>query len=178
MKFVRITQAHPFLVSIQHWYESSFPPPERRTFDDLLHLLPRPDMYLCALVNSDKLVGFIIYWQWAECLFVEHFAIDPDQRGRQFGQRALQVLLQVSAPFVVLEVELPQDDLSIRRIHFYERQGFHLTAFPYAQPPYLRGNQPIPMRLMSIPALTDQSQFTALTDIIFKRVYQRFHQPD
>ncbi|GAB2537449.1 GNAT family N-acetyltransferase [Spirosoma aerophilum] len=175
MQFVRINQAHPFLESIQLWYENSFPPSERRTFCDLLRLLPYPEMHLCGLVSEDKLVGFIIYWQWEECLFVEHFAIDPGLRGRQYGQQALDIVFRQSASYVVLEVELPNDNLSIRRIAFYERQGFYLNVFPYAQPPYQRGNPSIPMHLLSTPAITSQQLFTEFSTLIYERVYQRFY---
>jgi ribosomal protein S18 acetylase RimI-like enzyme len=178
MEFVRITQAHPFLDSIQGWYETSFPPPERRTFNDLLQLLPHPDMHVCGLVSEDQLVGFIVYWPWEEFLFVEHVAIDPNRRGRQLGHQAIEHVLRLTTPYVVLEVELPEDDFSIRRIQFYERLGFHLTTFSYAQPPYQRGEPSIPMQLMSIPAITHPNVCTAVANTIRERVYERFYKPE
>ncbi|MFD2934290.1 GNAT family N-acetyltransferase [Spirosoma flavum] len=175
MTFLQISQEHQYLTIIQKWYEGSFPPDERRNFNDLLQLLPCPEMHLCALIDQDHLVGFIIYWQWADAVFVEHFAIDPEQRGKQFGQRALNQLLRRESPYFILEVERPEDEISRSRIRFYERQGFYLNSFDYAQPPYQRGNLPIPMRLMSIPAIIEQDEFEGFSQLIKERVYERFY---
>lgn len=175
MIFVRIEQEHPYLNTIQTWYEESFPANERRAFTNLLKLLSCPDMHLCGLVEQDRLVGFIIYWHWSELVFVEHFAIDPNQRGQRLGQQALDKLLALNSPYFILEVELPQDDISRRRIQFYERQGFYLNLFNYNQPPYKLGMPEIPMHLMSIPAIENQETFTLLSALIKARVYNRFY---
>ncbi|MCX6216281.1 GNAT family N-acetyltransferase [Spirosoma sp.] len=175
MFFQRITGPHPFLAPIQIWYEGSFPDEERREFDNLLQLLPQPDMHLCALIAEERLIGFIIYWRWPEAVYVEHFAIDPEQRSRQLGQRALTHLRQLDSPCFLLEVELATDELSRRRIQFYERQGFSLNPFPYTQPPYQRGNPPIPMHLMSSPAIVSQQEFAGYSRLIHERVYERFY---
>ncbi|SFB93927.1 GNAT family N-acetyltransferase [Spirosoma endophyticum] len=175
MTFLRITAEHPHLATIQTWYETSFPANERRRFDALRQLLPYSDMHLCALIDEDRLVGFIIYWQWPSVVFVEHFAIDPTLRGNQLGQRALDELLRIDSLYFILEVELPQDDIGRRRIQFYERQGFSLNPFPYAQPPYEVGNPPIPMHLLSIPIMPSQDEFDTISVLIKERIYERFY---
>lgn len=167
--------SHPYLTTIQTWYETSFPPDERRQFEDLLQLLPHADMHLCGLVDRERLIGFIVYWHWPEMLFVEHIAVDPEQRSKQYGQRAISELRRLESPYVVLEVELPQDAISRRRIQFYERQGFTLNPFSYAQPPYQAGNPAIPMHLVSIPAILDQEIFSNLSQLIKERVYEQFY---
>ncbi|GAB4039187.1 hypothetical protein GCM10028774_39790 [Spirosoma jeollabukense] len=133
-------------------------------------------MHLCALIDQGQLVGFIIYWQWPSVLFVEHFAIDPTRRGNQLGQRALDELLRIDSFYYVLEVERAEADISRRRIQFYERQGFSLNPFPYAQPPYEAGNSPIPMHLLSIPIIPSQEDFNTISAMIKERVYERFYQ--
>ena len=177
MDFQRITQPHPDLNTIRVWYETAFPAHERRTFDGLLELLPCPDMHLCALVADAKWVGFIIYWQWPDVstLFIEHIAIDPQQRNKQFGQQVIQQILQLDFTHFLLEAECPTDAISERRIGFYERQGFSLNLFAYAQPPYQRGKPDIPMKLMSIPALEQQKEFDEFSKLIKERVYERFY---
>jgi ribosomal protein S18 acetylase RimI-like enzyme len=175
MTFFRIDQLHPHLIHIQKWYEGAFPITERRHFDDLLALLSDPDMYLCALLDTDQLIGFILYWQWPDFLFVEHFVIDPDQRGKQYGQQVLAQLLKLDSPYYILEVERPEDDISQRRVRFYERQGFTLNLYDYWQPPYQPGMVAVPMRLMSIPAITHAQDFERFSKLIKTRVYQRFY---
>ncbi|MVM34504.1 GNAT family N-acetyltransferase [Spirosoma sp. HMF4905] len=176
MTFLRITKPHPYLNSIQIWYEGSFPTDERRSFADLVTLLSCPDMHFCALIDTNQLVGFIIYWQWPDALFVEHFAIDPAQRGKQVGQQALAQLLGTDYTYIILEVERPEDELSQRRVRFYERQGFFLNLFDYVQPPYQPGKAAIPMRLMSIPSIANQSDFDTFSELIKKQVYERFYR--
>ena len=175
MVFLPISKVHPHLKSIKVWYEEAFPVHERRNFDELVDLLPCPDMHVCALMNQEQLVGFIIYWQWNDVVFVEHFAIDPEQRGKQFGQQALAILLRIPYRYVILEVERPIDETSQRRVRFYERQGFTLNPFHYVQPPYQPGKPAVPMRLMSIPAITDEEEFINISDRIKERVYERFY---
>ena len=177
MNLVRITRIHPYLTPIQGWYQTAFPPHERRPFEALVQLLPQPDMHLCALVEAGQPVGFITYWQWPDAgvLFIEHFAIDPHWRGRQLGQQALTQVLSVPAAYYLLEAERPVDDISKRRIHFYERQGFRVNAFPYAQPPYQPGNPAIPMKLLSRPVIHEQTLFNELSRLIEERVYRRFY---
>ena len=175
MIFLRITEEHPHLSIIQSWYEESFPANERRRFDALRQLLPCSDMHLCALIDQDQPVGFIIYWQWPNIIFVEHFAIDPNLRGNQLGQRAIDELLRIDSLYYILEAELPEDEISRRRIQFYKRQGFSLNPSPYAQPPYEAGNPPIPMHLLSKPIIPSQADFDTLSALIKERVYERFY---
>ncbi len=178
MELVRITGTHPYLTLIRSWYETAFPPEERRDFDLLIQLLPNPDLHLCALVQAGQPVGFISYWQWPDAgvLFIEHFAIDPDRRGRQLGQEALAQILNIPVTYYMLEAELPTDDLSKPRIRFYERQGFQVNDFPYAQPPYQLGNPAIPMKILSMPIILDKAVFEEFCRLIEERVYQRFYQ--
>ncbi len=178
MHMHRITQPHPYLNSIRLWYETAFPANERRRFDELLELLSCPDMHLCALVSEHQPVGFIIFWPWPDesLLFIEHLAIDPDQRSKQFGQQALYEVLQLGFACYLLEAECPVDAISERRIRFYERQGFSVNPFAYAQPPYQRGNPAIPMKLLSIPAISLQADFKRYRELIKERVYERFYR--
>ena len=178
MKAIRITYSHPYLTDLQPWYEDSFPALERRSFDDLLTLLTCPDMHLCALVSAEQPVGFIIYWHWPDIdvVFIEHFAIDPARRGQQLGQQALATILEIKATYFFLETELPTDDIQQRRIRFYERQGFVVNEFAYAQPPYQRENPAIPMKLLSIPAIRQKEEFDRFRGEIQGRVYKRFYE--
>lgn len=175
MHLLPIPAHHPYLTPIQIWYEASFPPDERRLFGQLVQLLDCPDMHLRGLIDGDDLVGFIVYWHWPEMLFVEHIAVDPARRGRQYGQQAMSQLLRLESPYHVLEVELPQDGISQRRVRFYKRMGFSVAPFSYAQPPYQANNPAIPMHLMASPAIPDQETFGALSQLIQERVYERFY---
>jgi hypothetical protein len=52
---------------------------------------------------------------------------------------------------MLLEVEPGEDEISRRRILFYERLGMKLCPFDYKQPPYRKNEKPFPMLIMSFP---------------------------
>ena len=74
-------------------------------------------------------------------------------------------------PFV-LEVEMPADDLSRRRIAFYERNGFTLWRdCAYMQPPYRPEDAPLPMLLMVKGNLSPEEDFQRVKQTIHREVY-------
>ena len=72
---------------------------------------------------------------------------------------------------IVLEVELPEDELSKRRIGVYERNGFTHCEKPYMQPPYRKSGSPIPMYIMFSGADSIDGIFDTITSEIYKNVY-------
>ncbi|WP_338869579.1 GNAT family N-acetyltransferase [Spirosoma sp. SC4-14] len=178
MELLRITQEHPYLGIIQPWYEVSFPPEERREFAQLRQLLGCSEMYMNVLLEEQRPVGFIIYWRWDDLLYIEHFAIDPELRGKQVGQKVLPLIINLGSRYMILEVELPNDPVSQSRIRFYERAGFVLNQFEYLQPPYRLDGIGVPMKLMSMPAIADIAMFDRLSSFLKENVYERFYQAD
>jgi hypothetical protein len=62
----------------------------------------------------------------------------------------LNAWLEAKGKPVALEVELPTDALTRRRVGFYERNGFVLHGdFEYLQPPYKPGDDELPLKLMT-----------------------------
>ena len=72
---------------------------------------------------------------------------------------------------VVLEVEMPTEEMSKRRIGFYERLGFVLDHHVYFQPPYRRGEALLEMRLMTHGELDLERSFKRVKTIIHQNVY-------
>jgi len=176
MVYKRITQRHaPELTSLQQLYEQAFPVQERREFEQLLQLLDEPDMHLDVAVVGTRMAGFYIFWQFESFCFLEHLAIQPDLQGQGFGQQFLQRLLREAGEKLVLEVERPGDETTRRRIRFYEGLGFTLhPGFDYYQPPYRKGQPPVPLYLMTSPPLTDAVALAWLSRVIKQQVYERF----
>ena len=52
------------------------------------------------------------------------FAVDPAQRNGGHGKNVLNHLCQLLQHPIVLEVEMPEEEMAQRRINFYKRQGF------------------------------------------------------
>lgn len=113
--------------------------------------------YRFDLVTADgQFVGFNLWWNFSDVRYIEHLATFPRLRGKGYGQRILRDFFSASDVPVLLEVEPPTDDVSKRRIGFYQRTGFVLNAHPYTHPPYKKGGAHVPLMLMTYPApLTD-----------------------
>ena len=67
---------------------------------------------------------------------------------------------------------MPTDDLSRRRIAFYERNGFTLWRdCVYQQPPYRPEDTPLPMLLMVRGNLDPKNDFARVKATIHREVY-------
>jgi GNAT superfamily N-acetyltransferase len=168
-------QQHAAIPFIQQLYEAAFPAPERRAWPQLLTMLPHPGMQLSVIQEAEVPIGFVIAWPLQSWQYIEHLAIDPGQRGRQYGSRLIQQLIEDATGNIILEVEPPHDEMAARRIEFYRRAGFHTIPFPYQQPPYRAGEAPLPMQLMSLLPVTDATEFEKMASAIKTGVYEAWY---
>ncbi len=176
MKMFRIRSAkHPMLNMILPLYSSTFPVGERRTPGALLKMLTVDQMRLMVVTDIGKFVGFMIYWQFRDFIFLEHMAISPKLRGLGYGRRMMHELMDKSHYQIVLEVEHPTEQTSKKRIRFYEGLGFMKIPHPYFQPPYEKNGKPIPMVLMALTSFNDMATLNDTLRQIREEVYERFY---
>ena len=160
------------LMQIRVLYESCFPQAERREWEQVLTLLRTSgSMEIHELRVNEQFTGFLIGWQLPDFYFIEHFAIQPQFRGQQYGGTVISIL-QSKHPCIVLECEPPSDDYSIRRISFYEKLGFAQFPFPYFQPAYRTGEAPLAMLLMRFPADCSETMFQPFVQSLNNIVYR------
>ena len=110
--------------------EQSFPADERRKKEGQQKLLDEEKYELLGVRNEGGLLAFLAVWEFAEFVFIEHFAVSEKARNSGIGGKMLEELARQKAGKVVLEVELPEDSLKKRRIGFYERHGFTFNKSP------------------------------------------------
>lgn len=116
--------------------EQSFPSTERRDDAEQLKTMSHPDYRLCVILDGVTPVGVVGYWDAAEFLYFENFCVAPNLRNGGYGSQTLAALTDgLQKPFI-LEVELPTDDLTRRRIAFYKRNGMVENSYPHVQPHY------------------------------------------
>ena len=66
-------------------YEESFPLSEQRTeFQQKMAFESERYRLVCHEENN-VLVGFISYWDFDNFIYIEHFAVNKDLRGRGYG---------------------------------------------------------------------------------------------
>ena len=167
----RITEPQQ-LASIRELYISAFPAKERREFDDLKLMLADDGCLIFQIfTESGTLAGFCIVWEFPRFVFIEHFAIEPGLRGLGIGEKTLSVIRTQFQKNVILETELPIDDISSRRIRFYERNGFHKLNRTYFQPSYGSNKPEVELKLMSTNVDFPADELDSIIQSVRKKVY-------
>ncbi|MDD3409363.1 MAG: GNAT family N-acetyltransferase [Eubacteriales bacterium] len=116
-------------------YRESFPRHEQREPLSQGEIMGREDYQFNVIREDGDWAGLLLCWETETFLYVEHFCVRPELRGRGCGARAL-ALLKERGKTVILEIDPPVDEVSIRRKGFYERAGFCENAFAHVHPPY------------------------------------------
>ena len=189
-------QASPYWDSLVRIYRESFPIDEQRPITSIFHLLteePRYTMHdiiddndaaeLQAVgqkptansqglkANSQKLLGLLTTWHFETFVYIEHFAIDPALRSQGYGTEALKTFISKQEKPIILEAEPPTDDITRRRIGFYQRNGLTLYDFPYIQPAYTPESKPVELRLMGT-LNTNVTPLTLISSTLYRTVYK------
>ena len=155
----------------------SFPPEERRDESAWRRLTAsEPTFHNTTVIDdAENPVGMLTYWDFPEgAVYIEHFATLPRLRGSGIGSAALRRLIaDVGQRPILLEVEMPDDEISRRRIGFYRREGFGLLDIDYIQPPYRRGGTGVEMRLMLRGRLPEGVSAADLATTLAEIVYHR-----
>lgn len=173
ISLIRVTNPlSPYVAYVQSTYTLSFPEIERRDFYLFCELLKtQPLFHLLVVLQKDQYVGFITYWQFEHFVYVEHFAIDAAFRNGGVGSKVMREALRLVDANVVLEVEEPVDELTQRRVRFYESLGFRLHGADYKQPPYRENDSWCAMKLMSYGEIDMDKEYESIKGCIYRYVY-------
>lgn len=153
--------------------EKSFPEIERRTYEGQKELFDESQYRVLGYKNNNnEVTAFIAFWEFDDFHFIEHFAVDEELRGNGIGSRFIKDFLNKSAKKTVLEVEYPEDEISMRRIEFYKRIGMNINDYEYVQPPLQKGQELLPLKIMSYPDTLDKAQFDYIRKELYDNVYK------
>lgn len=149
MQFKRITSKKDiYFDKLMEIYNYSFPEFERRTLNDQIEVLKNKN-YKCTIVCEDNiLIGIILYWEFENYKYIEHLAINKDFRGQSYGSKILKDFCSDNK-IIILEIDLPIDEISIKRLNFYERLGFIMQEFDHIHPPYRKIYKGHKLKIMS-----------------------------
>ena len=157
MELKRITDiAHPDYPRALELYSASFPEHERREENSQAKILKNPEYHFDVIYEGGAFAGEILYWDTGAALYVEHFCILPGLRGHGLGHQTLE-LLRLKP--VILEIDPPEYDISIRRKDFYERCGFTANPYSHIHPPYHRSHDGHRLVIMSRPDVLTPDKF-------------------
>ena len=108
-------------------YINSFPKCERFPFWILRHCSRNNNVHLDAILCDEQIVGMQFIVNYDDISYLMYFAIDENYRGLGYGSEALKNLV-VRSDNVLLCIEKPVDDATMRRKSFYLRNGFCKTG--------------------------------------------------
>lgn len=155
MKLSRIvSHNHPDTAALIALHRKTFPEYERFQNTNLLANLidGAHNMYFHSVYENDKLAGFFIYWDLDDSYYIHFIAIFPEMRNHKIGQQILDWVTENLKKPVFLEVEIPFDEITERRLNFYKRNGFtEIANDPHTlssvrmgeHPLWLMANKPI-----------------------------------
>ena len=148
----------------------SFPTDEyRKVEEQRKNVRSNKNFHMNIIYSSTTPVGIISFWKLDTFTYVEHFAILPTLRNLGYGASAIKKLIEEEKN-IVLEVEIPTDETSNRRIAFYSRCGLTLCKKEYIQPAYRTDSNEVPMHLMSCGIELDKN-FENVKNCIYRTVY-------
>ena len=107
MKFVRINNINDEMFApAMELYGMSFPYNEQREPDSQAKIMSDPEYHFELIYENESFVGTVLSWENADFIYIEHFCMLPDVRGRGCGARALE-LLRARGKTIILEIDPP-----------------------------------------------------------------------
>lgn len=159
MRFERLMSAEADIFPrAMELYRGSFPFHEQREPDSQARIMAHPEYQFNLIYDRETFAGLLLCWETADFIYVEHFCILPCLRGQKYGQRALELLAH-RGKTVILEIDPPVDEISIRRKGFYERLDYRANPYPHCHPAYHAGYPAHDLVVMSCPGLLSQAQY-------------------
>ncbi len=129
------------------------------------------DSAYSVLVNQDVTAVFGV-WDLGDIRYIEHFATDESIRNKGLGSMLLDEFIKGKDTPVILEAELPGEEITDRRINFYKRHGFKFNGYDYIQPSMGEGKNPVPLKMMSYPLALTEEQFKEYRKRLYTQVYR------
>lgn len=154
--------------------EYSFPPDERRGFEEHYSEFRRSFFRSMVLEQNGEIAGFMNYWELGGFVYLEHFAVAEQLRGNGIGTRLMGELHKFTENRpIILETEPPeQSPTALRRTEFYTRLGFFQNPYEYYQPPYRENEKPVRFVIMSSPRGLSYEEFLEMKTVLYRDAYQ------
>ncbi len=147
-----------------HLYLDSFPIDERRDLPPQARIMQHEAYHFDVFTDEQNTcIGFILWWEFDNVIYIEHFATAPALRGKGIGEDIMTKFTSGINKTVLLEVEIPEAEIQERRIEFYKRIGFKLNTHPYTQPAYRTEGNPVELLIMTYPKAISEHELAYFT---------------
>lgn len=169
IEFKRIKYGDGIFDMAYKLYRNSFPIHEQRLLDNQIDAMSEKGFKCEAIYDEKNFVGIIFHWVNEDYSYVEHYAIYHKCRGNNVGSRALIAFCK-RFKSVILEIDPPVDEISIRREKFYVRLGFKLNKYKHFHPPYRKGYSPHKLILLSYPGEINEDQYNRFSVLLNEKI--------
>ena len=135
MEYTRVTRKLKDYRAIAELMRTAFPPEERIPLWVLTILSKKRNVNFNAWYDDGNLCGLTYTIESAKMVFLLYFAVQEQLRSQGYGSRIIEeVKMLVGKREIILNVEKPDEQAEnnaqrIRRITFYERNGFYKSDF-------------------------------------------------
>lgn len=157
-------------------YEESFPIAERRKLEDHKRAFADPRFHPLSVWEEEVLLGIVFYWEWDNYRYIEYLAVSHDLRGSGYGFQIIKHIRD-SQHTVILEIDPLENELSVRRLQFYERAGFTLTPYRFMHLPYRLDGVSQELLILSYPAMITKDQHIDFLNFIDNHVRHYCEMP-
>lgn len=124
--FLKYIDSNKYTNKIEELYLSSFPKDERFPFWILEECSRENNSNLYAIIDNDKFIGMCYIVNCDNAYYLMYLAVEPSLRNQNYGSKILMDLKE-KYKTLFLSVNIPIDDISIKRKNFYLRNGFYDT---------------------------------------------------
>lgn len=160
MEIIDITTKDPVWDQVWKLYMESFPEYERRKADSHTQATKDGMFHTKIAYDADNFIALIFYWQKRRRIYIEHIAVNQELRGKNYGSTVIKRLQEDNpGKIIVLEIDPPVDEVSQKRLRFYERLGFRKNNYQYTHPSYAVGGKEHELVIMSYPRLLRKLEF-------------------
>lgn len=153
-------------------YENSFPLEAQRSIDSQAKLFKNFNYNFDVAIKEEQFIGFILWWEFDNLRYIEHFATVQHLRNKGFGKLIIEKFMKRNQKPIILEVELPYSNINQRRINFYESLGFRLNTHFYETPAMHESFSTLELLIMSFPSSISEKDVRNFVEqchpIIFK----------
>ena len=154
----------------QAWrlYTESFPEYERRRISSHARAVEDPRFHTKVAVENGNLMAILFYWTLGEDrIYIEHIAVNPSMRGKNIGSTILQNFTSRNQDStIILEIDPPVDEISKKRLSFYEKAGFANTGFVFNHPSFEKKGQEHDLVILSYPKAISKDEFDDFTTTV------------
>lgn len=117
-------------------YAVSFPVYEQRNHEQQLDAFRDERYNLFCQIGQEMVNSFISFWDFGEYVYIEHLAVNEKLRGKNIGTEMLTQFIEEINKTVILEIDPIIDEVSAKRLQFYQKIGFNMNEYKHVHPAY------------------------------------------